>query len=196
MLLFLIALFRKWNQWVLFPVLVVIILTRPDYIHFALSYLVLEAGLRFYQSRKISFDLFLQGTVLIILYLFIIRFYHYPGWTHLFYDTFIYRRPVISAQVPDFSFHDYLNILYLKIIYFKKITLTATLLLELTFYFTKDVRLRLIALLIFVNIYIKFLFFPHSSGLRFFFGFIMMLLVVCVYAAADKYNGFRLRKIA
>ncbi len=196
MLLFLIALFRKWNQWALFPVLFIIILIRPDYIPFALSYLALEAGLRFYRNRKISFDLLLQGTLLIVLYLFIIRFYHYPGWKHLFYDTFIYRRPVISAQAPDFSFRDYLDILYLKIIYFKKITLTAIVLLGLTFYCSKDARLRLIALLIFVNIYIKFLFFPHSSGLRFFFGFIMMLLVICVYAAANKYNGFRLRKIA
>ncbi len=196
MLLFLIALFRKWNQWALFPVLFIIILIRPDYIPFALSYLALEAGLRFYRNRKISFDLLLQGTLLIVLYLFIIRFYHYPGWKHLFYDTFIYRRPVISAQAPDFSFRDYLDILYLKIIYFKKITLTAIVLLGLTFCCSKDARLRLIALLIFVNIYIKFLFFPHSSGLRFFFGFIMMLLVICVYAAANKYNGFRLRKIA
>jgi hypothetical protein len=68
-------------------------------------------------------------------------------------------------------------------------------LLGLTFYLSKDSWIRTLAVIILVNIYIKFLFFPHSSGLRFFFGYIMMLLIVFLYALSKKYNGFKLRKI-
>lgn len=196
MLLFIIALLNKWNQWTVFTVLIIIILTRPDYTPFVLSYIAMEACLKYYSTGKFNFYFFLQGILPVLLYLAIIRLCHYPGWKDLFYDTFIYRRPVISAQPPDFSCKEYLDILLVKIMYFKKITLISILLSGLTYYFSKDLRTRLFSVLLFLNIYIKFIFFPHSAEMRFFFIFIIMLFVVLLHALSEKYNGFRLRKIA
>lgn len=196
LLVFMIGLLRKWNQWIMFLVLFVITFTRPDYIPFTLSYLVVKGMYEYHQTKKLNFLLAIQGIVLLILYIAIIKLCNYPGWKHLFYDTFIYRRHFISGQPPDFSLKEYFEILYIKIIYFKRVTVISAGLLGLTFYFSKDRWIRICSLLIFANIYIKFLFFPHSSGLRFFFGFIVMLFIVFLWAASKKFNGFKLRKIA
>jgi hypothetical protein len=196
LLVFMIGLLRKWNQWIMFLILLAITFTRPDYIPFTLSYLAVKGMYEYRQTKKLNFLLAIQGIVLLILYIAIIKLCNYPGWKHLFYDTFIYRRHFISGQPPDFSLKEYFEILYIKIIYFKRVTVISTGLLALTFYFSKDRWIRIYSLLIFANIYIKFLFFPHSSGLRFFFGFIVMLFIVFLWAASEKFNGFKLRKIA
>ncbi|MCJ8154523.1 hypothetical protein MKJ01_12185 [Chryseobacterium sp. SSA4.19] len=196
LLVFMIGLLRKWNQWIMFLILFVITFTRPDYIPFTLSYLGVKGIYEYYQSRKLSLNVIIQGIVLVTIYMVIMKICHYPGWKHLFYDSFIYRRHFISVQPPDFTLKEYFEILLGKVIYFKRITFISVSLLGLTFYCSKDRWIRICSMLIFVNIYIKFLFFPHASGLRFFFGLIIMLFIVFLWAASRKYNGFKLRKIA
>lgn len=196
LLIFMIGLIKKWKTWIMFLVLFSITLTRPDYAPFTLSYLSVASGFDYLKKKKINFHFIFQAIILFILYFGIIKISGYPGWKHLFYDTFIQRREFISGSSPDFSFNKYLSIIYQKIIYFKKVTLTSVALVGLTFYFSKDLWIRTLAIFVLVNIYIKFLFFPHSSGLRFFFGYIVVLIIISLYALSKKYNGFKLRKIA
>lgn len=196
LLIFIIGLLKKWKSWVMFLVLFAITFTRPDYIPFTLSYLAVAAGYDYVKNKKINLSIVIQASILFILYFVIMKISAYPGWKHLFYDTFIHRREFISGTPPDFSLNEYLSIIYQKIIYFKKVTLTSVALVGLTFYFSKDSWIRTLAIFVLVNIYIKFLFFPHSSGLRFFFGYILLLLILFLYALSKKYNGFKLRKIA
>lgn len=196
LLAFMIGLLKKWKSWVIFLVLFAITFTRPDYVPFTLSYLAVAAGYDYLKNKKINLSFVIQATILFILYFIIMNVSAYPGWKHLFYDTFIHRREFISGTPPDFSFNEYLSIIYQKIIYFKKVTLTSVGLVILTFYFSKDAWIRTLAVFVLANIYIKFLFFPHSSGLRFFFGYIVLLMILFLYALGKKYNGFKLRKIA
>jgi hypothetical protein len=196
LLVFAISLIKRWNKWIVFLILMTITFTRPDYIPFTFSYVVVLVLFEYYKNRKIDLFLLGQGAILVFLYLFIIKFYNYPGWKDLFYDSFIYRRPTISEQPAVFSFGDYLNILFSKIIYFKKVSLISLSMLAAIFYLSKDQWVRVCAVFVFINIYIKFVFFPHSSGLRFFFGFIMLLFIALLYALSKKYNGFKLNKIA
>jgi hypothetical protein len=196
LLLFIIGLLKKWNSWIMFLVLFAITFTRPDYIPFTLTYLAAAGIYGYSQNKKTDFILVLQGILLLIVYFSIIKLCHYPGWKHLFYDTFIHRRPFISTPSPNFGLKEYFHIIYMKIIYFKRVTVVSVGLLCLTFYCSKDLWTRICSVLIFVNIYIKFFFFPHSSGLRFFFPYILMLLMIALYALSKKYNGFKLRKIA
>jgi hypothetical protein len=195
LLIFMISLIKKWSSWIMFLVLFAITFTRPDYAPFTLSYLGITGIYEYFKNKKLDFRFVIQGVILLVLYFAIIKISHYPGWKHLFYDTFIHRRSFISGPSPDFSLQEYLTIIYKKIIYFKKVTVVSFGLLGLTFYLSKDSWVRTLAVIILVNIYIKFLFFPHSSGLRFFFGYIIMLLIVFLYAVSKKYNGFKLRKI-
>ncbi len=191
-----IGIIKRWRRWPIFFVLFSIICTRPDYIPLTLSYLAAAKGYGYLKNKKSDPILILQAIILLILYFIIMNLTGYPGWKHLFYDTFIHRRQFISGPPPDFSFSEYLSIIYQKIIYFKKVTLTAVGLVMLTFYFSKDEWIRTLAVFVLANIYIKFLFFPHSSGLRFFFGYIVLLIILFLYALSKKYNGFKLRKIA
>ncbi|SDF80222.1 hypothetical protein [Epilithonimonas hungarica] len=194
LLIFMIALLQKWKEWTVFIILFLITFIRPDYITFTLTYLVTAWIYAFIIDKKLDLSYFLQAAVLIVLYFFIIKFYNFPGWKSLFYDTFIYRRPFVSTQAASFTLQDYLLILFEKIINFKKVTLIAVGSLGLIFYWSKDKWIRIYSLFIFINIYIKFVFFPQSATLRFFFGFIILLLIMLSFALSKKYNGLRLGK--
>lgn len=196
LLVFMIGFLRNWNQWVMFAVLFIITFTRPDYLPLTLSYLALVGAYGYFKRKKLDFRLAAQGIILLVLYFMMVKISGYPGWKHLFYDSFIYRRPLISGSLPDFTVNDYLNIIYTKIIYFKRVTLISFGLTGLIFYYSKDQWIRAFSVLVLVNIYIKFFIFPHSAGLRFFFGYIMLLLLICLTVISRKYNGFRLGKIA
>ncbi|GEN75793.1 hypothetical protein CHA01nite_15330 [Chryseobacterium hagamense] len=195
LLVFMIGFLKKWSRWMMFSVLFVITFTRPDYLPLTLSYLMLKGIYGYFGDRKLDFSLAAQGIILVILYLTIIKFSGYPGWKHLFYDSFIYRRPLISGSPPHFTLHDYLNIICTKVIHFKKVTLISFGLTGLIFYWSEDRWIRAFSVVVLINIYIKFLIFPHSAGLRFFFGYIILLLFICLSVFSRKYNGFRLRKI-
>jgi len=194
LLIFMTALLKKWQEWIMFTVLFLITFIRPDYITFTVSYLVTAWIYVFIIDKKFDLNYFLQAVILLILYFFIIKFYNFPGWRDLFYDTFIYRRPFISTQPANFTLQDYLLILFEKIINFKKVTLIAVGSLGLIFYWSKDKWIRIYSVFIFANIYIKFIFFPQSATLRFFFGFIILLLIMLSLVLGKKYNDFQLGK--
>ena len=195
LLIFMLGLFKNWNQWVIFLILLTSVLIRPDYIVFALTYLLAIIIYKFIKENKsIDFNAVFQGILLLSLYISIIKYYNYPGWKDLFYDTFIERRPFISVQPASFTVNDYVEILFNKLIHFKKVTLSAVTIFVLIFYFSKDFWIRVMSVFIFANIYLKFLFFPDSASIRFFFGFIILLFIMLLYALSKKYTGFNSAK--
>jgi len=196
MLIFIIGLLKKWSKWAMFVLLFGITFIRPDYITFTLTYIIAVFFFQYFREKKIDVSFIAQGTVLLIMYLIIIKFYHYPGWKDLFYDTFIDRRPIISTHPIDVSLKDYLSIIYIKIIYFKKVTLSVAIMIGVIFWRSKDVWVRMISVLFLINVYIKFFFFPQSAALRFFFPFIFPLFMMMLYVLSKKYNDLKLEKIA
>ncbi|MEN5310126.1 hypothetical protein ABE425_21780 [Chryseobacterium cucumeris] len=196
MLVFMIGLLKKWNKWAMFVLLFGITFIRPDYITFTVTYIMAVFFFHYFREKKIDISFIAQGIVLLAMYLAIIKFYHYPGWKDLFYDTFIDRRPIISTHPIDVSLKDYLSIIYIKIIYFKKVTLSLAIMIGVIFWRSKDSWVRTIAVLFVVNVYIKFFFFPQSAALRFFFPFIFPLFLTMLYVLSKKYNDLKLGKIA
>lgn len=197
MMLFVISVLQKRSSFIQFLFLLSCVLIRPDYILFALSFLVVRFIYEYFkESKKINYYLVLQGFILVSMYVFILKIYHYPGWKDVFYDSFISRRVVISAEKADFTFKQYWDILIFKLINFKRITLISSVLICLIFYFSKEVWMRILAVLFFVNIYIKFVFFPDGGTLRFFLGFVVLLFMILLYVLSKQYDGFKLRKIA
>lgn len=196
MLIFMIGLLKKWNQWAMFVLLFAITFIRPDYITFTLTYIITVFFFHYFREKKIDISFIAQGIVLLAMYLAIIKFYHYPGWKDLFYDTFIDRRPIISTHPIDVSLMDYLSIIYIKIIYFKKVTLSLAIMIGVIFWCSKDAWVRIISVLFLVNVYIKFFFFPQSAALRFFFPFIFPVFIMMLYVLSKKYNDLKLGKIA
>lgn len=196
MLLFIIAIIKSWHKWLLFLLLFGITFIRPDYITFTLTYIFVIALYSHFKEKKIDPTVIIQGVILLLLYVCVIKYYSYPGWKDLFYDSFIYRRPIISSQPADFTLNDYLEIIYIRIIYFKKVTLSVLIMISIIFWLSKDVWVRVISLLFLINVYIKFFFFPQSAALRFFFPFIFPLFIMMLYTISKKYNGFQLNKIA
>ncbi|WP_426476357.1 hypothetical protein ACP3T3_13460 [Chryseobacterium sp. CBSDS_008] len=196
MLIFIIGLIKNWDKWPMFVLLFAITFIRPDYITFTLTYIVAVFFFRYFQEKKIDFSYIAQGSVLLIMYLAIIKYYHYPGWEDVFYDTFIDRRPFISNHPVDVSLKQYLSIIYIKIIYFKKVTLSLAIMIGVIFWRSKDAWMRMISVLFVVNVYIKFFFFPQSAALRFFFPFIFPVFIMMLYVLSKKYNDLQLGKIA
>ncbi|MBV8325913.1 hypothetical protein [Chryseobacterium sp.] len=196
LLIFIIGLFRQWTSWVMFLILLSITFIRPDYVTFTLTYLAAIFIFRYYKEKKTDVFLIPQGIAILLLYLFIIKFYHYPGWKDLFYDSFIERRPIISAKPVEVTLHDYLPILYVKIIYFKKVTLSVVLMTIFIFWRSKDAWVRMISVFFLLNVYIKFVFFPQSGALRFFFPLVFPLFIMVLYTFSPKYNGFKLKNIS
>lgn len=195
MLIFMIGLLKKWNQWAMFVLLFGITFIRPDYITFTLTYIITVFFFHYFREKKIDISFIAQGIVLLAMYLAIIKFYHYPGWKDLFYDTFIDRRPIISTHPINVSLKDYLSIIYIKIIYFKKVTLSLAIMIGVIFWRSKDAWVRIISVLFLVNVYIKFFFFPQSAALRFFFPFIFPVFIMMLYVLSKKYNDLKLGKI-
>lgn len=196
LLIFIIGLIQSWSKWIIYLILLIITFIRPDYITFTLSYLMVFVIFDYYTHKKIDLTAFAVGALLLLSYLYIIKLYHYPGWKEVFFDSFISRRPIISAQPAVVGLEDYFKVLYNAIISFKTVIFISLSILMATFYISKNRWIRTYAVFFFSNIYIKFVFFPHSSGLRFFLGFIFLLFIMFLYALSKKYNGFQLRKIA
>jgi len=194
-LILIIGLLKKWKSWIMFSILFTITFIRPDYITLTLTYLCAIFLFSYIEKRKFDIKLVCQGIILLVLYFVIMKFYHYPGWKDLFYDSFISRRPILSAQPANFGLKEYLDIIYIKIIYFKKVTLLLALMICVIFWVSKDLWTRMISLLFVINVYIKFFFFPQSAALRFFFPFIFPVFIMMLYAISQKYNGFRVNKI-
>lgn len=195
-LIFILGLLRKWEKWTIFMVLFMMTLIRPDYIPFTLTYLAITFLFQYKEKKIIEPAYIVQACILLGLYIMIVKYYQYPGWKNLFYDSLIYRRPTMSAQAAVFSVGDYLSIIFEKLIHFKKITLSAIIFIFLVFKFSNDLWIRALAVLFFVNLYIKFLFFPLPGETRFFFSFLFGLFILMLCAVSKRYNGFKLNKIA
>lgn len=196
LMLFMVAFLQKWSSWKMFIIHLLIIFVRPDYIPFSLSYYAFQWIFEYLSAKKINYHYISYSIVLTAMYVAILMYYNYPGWKDLFYDTFIYRRPFISTQKADFTLAFYFKFLLSKFLYFKKVTVISIALLIGTFYFTKDRFTRLFAVCFFINIYIKFVFFPQSAALRFFFPTMALLLLMFLSAFSKKYPNVRIRKIA
>lgn len=187
-LMFVIGLIKKWNKWSMFLLLLAMTFIRPDYITFVLTYLGAVFLFDYFTEKKIDIALMVQGIVVLSMYVFIMRFYNYPGWVNLFYDSFIYRRPIISAQPAHVSLSAYLDVVYQKILSFKKVTLAVSVMIVLIFWMSKEAWIRMISVLFLGNVYIKFFFFPQSADLRLFFPFIFPLFIMILYVVSSKYN--------
>ena len=191
MLVFLIIFFTgllilKKSQGSIFLVLLLIVVSRPDYIPFALTYYLIYFLINFMNKKRVQFIDFLYPSAILLAYAFILKFYNYPGWDDVFYDSFIHRRSFISKEMSNFNSVQYLQITLHNIIHFKKITLIAIILVSLIFYYTKNLELRIISLFFFVNIYIKFLFFPMSGEIRSYLPFLIGLFIWLIYSFKNR----------
>lgn len=195
-LIFMIGLIKSWSKWSMFLVLLVMVFIRPDYITFVLTYLGFVFLYDYFTEKKIGIVLLVQCIVVLSMYVFIMKLYNYPGWTDLFYDSFIYRRPIISAQHAHVNLQTYLQVIYSKIITFKKVTLSVFIVTAVIFWMSRESWVRMISVLFLVNVYIKFFFFPQSADLRLFVPFIFPLFIMILYVLSQKYNHKKLPKTA
>lgn len=176
---------KKHKLYIQFMILMLVIFSRPDFIIFGISYLGIYFLYGFFQKGKIDWKAVLFGMIMIGVYFLILKINNYPGWKDVFYDTFIQRRRLITGNA-DFTFHEYWQILISNLINFKKITVIAIGLLAAVFYFSKDLWVRSLAVVLVFNIYLKFAFFPAPGEYRFFIGFLLLLLITALYSAKDK----------
>lgn len=176
---------KKHKLYIQFMILMLVIFSRPDFIIFGISYLGIYFLYDLYQKRKINWFAIIFGILMMATYFLILKINNYPGWKDVFYDSFIQRRRIITGNA-DFTFQEYWQIFLDNIINFKKITLITIGLLITVFYFSKNLWDRTLAILLVVNIYLKFAFFPAPGEYRFFIGFVLLLFITSVYAAKDK----------
>ena len=182
-----------------FFIIFLIMFSRPDYIIFGLSFYFFKILYEYFLLKKFNVNnlifIFLIGTV----YFLIIKYYNYPGWKHVFYDSFIYRRNYISGQNPEFSLKTYIDIILKGIVNMKKVILSSLLLTFSILYLSKNIWIKFVAVNLFLNIYLKFLFFPAAGEYRFYVPFIFALFLIFLFELRKidfikikKYNLFKL----
>lgn len=187
MLLFLYSIIKKFPITLHFFILLNILLVRPDYIIFILSYWCMIFILDWIKEKRFNYAVVLFSILTFAIYYGILKLYDYPGWKDVFYDSFLRRRPFISKESSDFTFAEYWGVFIKNIINFKKVTLSAIVFLGVILYFSKDVWIRCFAVLVFINIYLKFIFFPNAGEWRFFFPFLLMLFIWMMHALQSKF---------
>ena len=182
-----------------FFIIFLIVFSRPDYIIFGLSFYFFKILYEYFLLKKFNVNnlifIILIGTV----YFLIIKYYNYPGWKHVFYDSFIYRRNYISGQNPEFSLKTYIDIILKGIVNMKKVILSSLLLTFSILYLSKNIWIKFVAVNLFLNIYLKFLFFPAAGEYRFYVPFIFALFLIFLFELRKidfiklkKYNLFKL----
>lgn len=176
-----------------FFIIFLIVFSRPDYVIFGLSFYFSKMIYEFVLEKKLKRDNFIYIILIGLVYFLIIKYYNYPGWKHVFYDSFIYRRAYISGQSPEFSFKTYVNIVLKGIVNMKKITLISLFFVIWILFFGKNLWIKVVALLLFFNIYLKFLFFPAAGEYRFYLPFILSLFLLFIFEL--KNNNFIRNKI-
>lgn len=176
-----------------FFIIFLIVFSRPDYVIFGLSFYFSKIIYEFVLEKKLNRDNFIYIILIGLGYFFIVKYYNYPGWKHVFYDSFIYRRAYISGQSPEFSFKTYVNIVLKGIVNMKKITLISLFFVIWILFFGKNLWIKVVALLLFFNIYLKFLFFPAAGEYRFYLPFILSLFLLFIFEL--KNNNFIRNKI-
>ena len=187
------------NSYFIFFIIFLIMFSRPDYIIFGLSFYFFKILYEYFLLKKFNVNnlifIILIGTV----YFLIIEFYNYPGWKHVFYDSFIYRRNYISDQNPEFSLKTYIDIILKGIVNMKKVILSSLFLTLSILYLSKNIWIKFVAVNLFLNIYLKFLFFPAAGEYRFYVPFIFALFLIFLFELRKidfiklkKYNLFKL----
>lgn len=176
LLAFFYAYLKKYPLLLRFLLMVCLVLIRADYLIFGLSYLFFELLVNYSKSKKVDFKIIGYSLILFAMYFSLIKFYHYPGWKDLFYDSFISRRNFISKQNPDFTWREYTNVAFGNLLNMKKVILSSSILMIASLYLGKKKEEKLFAILLFVNIYMKFFLFPAAGQFRFFFPFIILQL--------------------
>ncbi len=176
---------KKYELYIQFMILMLVIFTRPDFIIFGISYLGIYILYDFLKERKRNWKAVFFGITMMGAYFLILKINNYPGWKDVFYDSFIQRRRMVTGNA-NFTFQEYWEILMNNLIHFKKISVIAFGLLGAVFYLSKDLWVRMLAVFIVVNIYLKFAFFPAAGNDRFFAGFLLLLFITSLYAAKDK----------
>lgn len=180
LLLFFFGLIKKYSLLYLSIILFLLMLCRPDFLVFGGTFLGIIFLHDLINLKKFRWDTVLYAGVLLATYFALVMYFDYPGWKHVFYDTFIHRRFYISEPV-DLSFDQYVGVLLKNIINFKKITLVALVTLILGLKFSKSRFEVLFTILLFANIYLKFLMFPAVGEIRFYIGFLVVSILWSLY---------------
>ena len=187
------------NSYFIFFIIFLIMFSRPDYIIFGLSFYFFKILYEYFLLKKINFNNLIFIILIGTAYFLIIKYYNYPGWKHVFYDSFIFRRAYISGQSPEFNFKTYIDIILKGIVNMKKVILSSLFLTLSILYLSKNIWIKFVAVNLFLNIYLKFLFFPAAGEYRFYVPFIFALFLIFLFELRKidfiklkKYNLFKL----
>ena len=187
------------NSYFIFFIIFLIMVSRPDYIIFGLSFYFFKILYEYFLLKKINVNNLIFIILIGTAYFLIIKYYNYPGWKHVFYDSFIYRRNYISDQNPEFSLKTYIDIILKGIVNMKKVILSSLFLTLSILYLSKNIWIKFVAVNLFLNIYLKFLFFPAAGEYRFYVPFIFALFLIFLFELGKidfiklkKYNLFKL----
>lgn len=182
-----------------FFIIFLIVFSRPDYIIFGLSFYFFKILYEYFLLKKFNIYNLIFTIIISVVYFLIIKYYNYPGWKHVFYDSFIFRRNYISNQSPEFNFKTYIDIILKGIVNMKKVILSSLFLTLSILYLSKNIWIKFVAVNLFLNIYLKFLFFPAAGEYRFYVPFIFALFLIFLFELRKidfiklkKYNLFKL----
>lgn len=179
LLLFVFGLVRNFSLLFQAVVLLNLVLIRPDFIVFVLTYFAGYFLFHWVRNKTLYWSVVVYSGIIFMVYLGLLKFYNYPGWKDVFYDSFVERRGDLSAIPADFTAEQYFIILKNALLNFKKISLVAVVLLMGIFWRTTKIQVweRIFGVLIFANIYLKLAFFPAPAVPRFFVGYLLLLLI-------------------
>ena len=183
---FLQAVLKKYSSFFQAMILVLIICTRPDFIVFAVSYWGMNFLYNYVKTNKFCYRNILYGIATVLIYCLILQVNDYPGWKSVFYDSFIQRRKFAVPEV-NLTFQQYLDVLFTNLVNFKRVSLMAVGFLGIVLYFSGRLWVRLFAVFLYANLYLKFLFFPSAGNYRFFSVFLLMLSLWALKAIYDYY---------
>ena len=176
-----------------FFIIFLIVFSRPDFIIFGLSFYFFKILYEYFLLKKFNIYNLIFTIIISVVYFLIIKYYNYPGWKHVFYDSFIFRRAYISGQSPEFNFKTYIDIILKGIVNMKKVILSSLILTFSILYLSKNIWIKFVAVNLFLNIYLKFLFFPAAGEYRFYLPFILSLFLLFIFEL--KNNNFIRNKI-
>ena len=168
-------------------ILMLIVLCRPDFIIFVLTYLGSYFHFQYFKNKKFEVAPIIFTVIILSSYFLILKISHYPGWKDVFFDSFIQRRLYVSGNA-NFTFQEYWSVLSSNILNFKKITVLAVIFFITIISFSKNLCINILAIIFFANIYLKFLFFPAAGEYRFFIPFLLILFILTLKVLYDKVN--------
>ncbi len=181
LLYFMFSVIKKYSNFYLFLILVFLVLIRPDYIIFGVTYFFAVVMYQFLKKRSIDYQQVIFMLVLLAVYFGILRLYQYPGWKSVFYDSFIHRRNFISTEPAIFSLKKYVEITLNALIYMKKVNLVAIVFTTISWFYARNSWDKIVAILLFINLQLKFLTFPAAGEYRFFVGFLLIITIWSIY---------------